>query len=439
MRKTISKLKHIASKRLSKSHTQPNQNSQASTTYSSLEKLPPEVRRQILSTLEFQGLKSLVHASPVFHSQYLADRRYVLCASLEISLGSATFDAYSALQSSQPHFSNTRADVIQFLRSYRPDRRVLQPLHEKLNESEAVEMASFYSSILFPISRHYFQWALGKLVVAAGGSPRLKALTAIEEVRLLRSFYRFQLYCNLFGVSTPWKSHKESRVFLDFSSVEILEMFFCVFQPWEVEEICCVYAFAQEIYDHIFNEITWDVNEMNPKFDGQRPPTPDGAFDFGNSWVRQELLGGTVSCGLELLHIVLFKINNHSHLVTTMQQCISWPRGTFIKNQVLGETTQIGRRLETMSIRDIKEQRRDPLPFLGDEETLPPLAWTIMWDNTYSNLYGHYVQDIIRRWGYVMWDKIRIETMGARDLLLQQWKADWGDDDPRDMMVYQDN
>lgn len=63
----------------------------------------------------------------------------------------------------------------------------------------------------------------------------------------------------------------------------MLNVFFRYFEPWEVEEIACIYEFAKQTYANIFNKISWDVNENNPKFDGQRPPTPDGAFDLGNS------------------------------------------------------------------------------------------------------------------------------------------------------------
>lgn len=47
--------------------------------------------------------------------------------------------------------------------------------------------------------------------------------------------------------------------------------------------MACIYTFVQEKYDQIFGDISWDVDEKNPKFDGQRPPTPVGASHFDNS------------------------------------------------------------------------------------------------------------------------------------------------------------
>lgn len=136
----------------------------------------------------------------------------------------------------------------------------------------------------------------------------------------------------------------------------------------------------------------------------------------------------------------MFKIRDHAHLVSTIQQHISWPAGHFLEDEALGEAAQFQRRQERLSNRDQKQQRRDPLPFRGDGEPdakgpRPPLAWTLIWRGTYSNLYGYYVQDVIRRWGYVMWDAARLESTGAKEVLARQWEADWGDSDPRDNLL----
>lgn len=84
------------------------------------------------------------------------------------------------------------------------------------------------------------------------------------------------------------------------------------------------------------------------------------------------------------------------------------------------------------------EARRDPLPFTGDVEPddegfpRPPLAWTLMRHGSYRNSYGYYMLSDIRLWGYVMWDAARIERTRAKDVLAQQWEAEWGDDNSRD-------
>ena len=90
-------------------------------------------------------------------------------------------------------------------------------------------------------------------------------------------------------------------------------------------------------------------------------------------------------------------------------------------------TPQNQRRREHPLERDLKQKRRDPLPFAGDElqdwdaegwlYPHPPLAWTQVWNETYSNMYGYYCPRTCRSWRYVMWDAERIRNTGAEQLL----------------------
>lgn len=84
---------------------------------------------------------------------------------------------------------------------------------------------------------------------------------------------------------------------------------------------------------------------------------------------------------------------------------------------------------------DRKQEARDPLPFEGDIETRPPLAWTVIWKGTFSNFYGYYMNDLgtsIRRWGYILWDAPRLQRLGAEDVLRRELEIHWDDYDPRD-------
>ena len=122
-----------------------------------------------------------------------------------------------------------------------------------------------------------------------------------------------------------------------------------------------------------------------------------------------------------------------------MQRNICHPPVYFLEDEVLGGDTQYRRRQERRSDRDEKQLRRDPMRFRGDGEPdedgpRPPLAWVRMWGETYSNLYGYYVPDNIRQWGYIMWDAVRLEQTGAKDLSLQQWGEAWGTTDPNDLI-----
>lgn len=101
---------------------------------------------------------------------------------------------------------------------------------------------------------------------------------------------------------------------------------------------------------------------------------------------------------------------------------------------LLGETQQALRRADHPSDRDRMQDERAPFPFRGDSEDAPPLAWTTIWGDTYSNLYGCYVSDEMRSWGYVFWDAATLEKTGGKRALEIQW-SDYWDDDPREDLL----
>lgn len=426
-----------------------------------LENLPPEVRRQILFTLDFEGLRALTHASPVYHQQFILDQKPLLRRCLENTLRSVAVEAYFVQQSSSASFSKerTKDGVAQFLQSYQDRRSSPHSVLQEVSSDEASKMVAFHTSIVEPLVAEFTRWALDNLGKFAGTQQEHQPLSTAEETRVLRAFYRYELCCHLFGLGAHLREEPDH---LNFESVEILTLFAVPFEPWEVEEVACVCRFLRNKYEQIFDEISWDVNENNPKFDGERPPTPDGAFDLTGVCLsffpsprcvqianqpidpRCSFLTAVLSRGLPLLHTVLFRIRNHDHLVTTMQEQIAWPLGSFFDDDTgnaLSDTPQYYRRREYPSERDAMQDRRDPLLFQGDcaalvgsdgiWTSLPPLAWTVLWRETYSNIFGFHVPEEIQRWGYVLWDAKRMEETGAKEALTRWIENKWGDYDPR--------
>ncbi|KJZ70709.1 hypothetical protein HIM_09893 [Hirsutella minnesotensis 3608] len=371
-----------------------------------LERLPAEVRRQLLCLLELDDLHALVSVSPVFHDQYKLDSRFVLCTCLDNTLRDIAIDAWAVFHSGQADFLDSRNDqaVMQLLQTWqsRSKQADYSLLSDSLKEDEVVSLVEFHTSIITPLAHHYVSWALDNLASESGAyqSRELKALSRTERARLTRAFYRFQLCCNLFG-GRYHKTIKSST----FQAVDVLKLFFCIFEPWQIEEIACVYVFTKIHYDEVFREVAWDLSKENPRLVNSQSTGPDGVFDLEDACKdTRRLLQGTTSCGLKLLHTVLFQIQDHVHLVSIMQQNISWPAENFLGNEALGERAQFQRRQEHPMERDLKQQRRDPLPFKGDR-------------------------------CYVFWDAPRLERTGGREVLARQWEADWGLTDPRDFVM----
>jgi hypothetical protein len=124
----------------------------------------------------------------------------------------------------------------------------------------------------------------------------------------------------------------------------------------------------------------------------------------------------------------MFAIKDHTVLVDKMQFCLT-PKGLDAPMRTaLGSVAQdLRRALSTNppTARDEAERRRDLVDFVGDTipPDGPPLAWVLLWGGKYANLYGEYVPESLRQWGYIMWDEWRWTDLGAKDLVAKQWET----------------
>jgi hypothetical protein len=91
-----------------------------------LKGLAPEIRRHLLFMMEFEPLKSLVHASPVFYQQHLEDRKWVICRSLAATFRSSSliYEIGAVYESGLEIFWETRTENImtQFVQAYQNGR-----------------------------------------------------------------------------------------------------------------------------------------------------------------------------------------------------------------------------------------------------------------------------------------------------------------------------
>lgn len=139
-------------------------------------------------------------------------------------------------------------------------------------------------------------------------------------------------------------------------------------------------------------------------------------------------MDGTISRGLKMV-VRLLAIDDHETLVTTMQRCLTHDQSLDAPlRKSLGSLAQSDRREMSASYpnaRDTAEQRRDPMDFVGDAlpPDGPPVAWVLLWDGKYANIYGDYVPVSLRRWGYVMWNESRWTDMGVKELIVMQWET----------------
>lgn len=126
---------------------------------SELEKLLAEIRRQIISNSDLYGLRALIHASPIFHQQYLLDRKFLLAASIDVTLGNGSIDAHAVQKLEIGNGSNTADHVTMVLETWRINVRQrlswLLKLADAFTADEAISMASFNFRTVVPVAKPF--------------------------------------------------------------------------------------------------------------------------------------------------------------------------------------------------------------------------------------------------------------------------------------------
>ncbi|KAI9769446.1 MAG: hypothetical protein M1839_003660 [Geoglossum umbratile] len=338
---------------------------------SRLTSLPPELRHQILAELELDQLSALVHASSVFYRDYRCNRRSILTNCLQVTLRDVAVDACAVFQSSPVFFEG--------------DQRALahkSQFTKHLTEDQAIRMAAFHSSIIMPLASRYVNWAMTNLPKDLKRCPDYGPLSKTEETQVLRALYRFQLCCNIFG-ETPccWASlHYEFRV------MDILKWFLGLFEPWEVEEMVCIHAFAKEKLYRVLSSVQDDLPRE----------------DFSTSGTKRAILQGVISSGLGLLH-TLISIVDHKELVDKVEMKVTHSRFGFLDDAWSTATQYRLHNNPPYSHRQQKQQHRDRLLFTGDGDSetdgpRPNLGWVLECRCTYSNKFGDYIDDDMHKW-----------------------------------------
>ncbi|KAK4149372.1 hypothetical protein C8A00DRAFT_18923 [Chaetomidium leptoderma] len=412
-----------------------------------LEDLPAELRLQILlSFSDVADLQAVVHASPVFHRQYLLDRQNVFGRVLETTMAGTFVEAYAVHTSTRLAKLDgelSEEAIEQFLDKYRVLRSDPGAALRQCALDDLLGMAAYYRDVIQPLVEYYSALFLSKLD-STGSSPRARILSRTERVRFLRAFYRFQLYTNLFCSSGTLYALTQH-----FHDMYILTTLFDIYKPWEAEEIACVSIWVKARYQQAFEAIRWHVYRESPGHDHwEWRDAPPGVYPregvagvsplsiaIADHQTDQLRLKGVheknpMLGGLKLFRQILETIN-FDELVQLMQETILWRRG-YSLGQCLSSDAQIYRRFAAAesSEHDRAEIEKERMVFTGDEADAPPLAWVLLWREAYGNWFGEVVPPSLHDWGYIFWDELRLVETGAKDAVLRdRWPED---DDPRE-------
>lgn len=137
--------------------------------------------------------------------------------------------------------------------------------------------------------------------------------------------------------------------------------------------------------------------------------------------LKADFLNGTIPHGGLNLALEMIKAETHDDRVALMTKSLR-AGGEFLE-ETMEFAAQVSRRHGDLNDRDRAEEKGQAMMFAGDDAGAPPVAWTLLWGGRYSNLFGGYVPDELRRWGYVIWDARRIDVDGTKRYLRDLWAS----------------
>ena len=205
----------------------------------SLEQLPLELIQLILTELpDVSNLKSAALTGPCLYYAFMGAEvlitKEVLLRQIHTDL---LHDALAEISSRRDTWTAEEAEV--FLAQY--FSRSQQPFHPSLQWklSQALPLCRLYSLIeLFTVDLTTPVLAGNPVSKDPESGPSPRPLSQTEKNRIIRNFYRFQIYCNIFRDESPPISVYRQR-----------KSYFAHFAPWENEQLAC-------IHDYLLNIIT---------------------------------------------------------------------------------------------------------------------------------------------------------------------------------------
>ncbi|KAI1178887.1 hypothetical protein F4777DRAFT_536063 [Nemania sp. FL0916] len=371
--------------------------------------LPVELLRMILEVLpDVTSLHAAVSCS-LFYRAFLLVEKSITAEVLlnQIGFNDVLPEAIMALESAllDPHDPESREAISSFV-ARNLQQRANPPKNWTLRRALHVNQLHFYVDALAT-----------KFIDAAFTKPPLNQssqhpVTRQEICRIQRALYRFETYCNLFrgkvrkGVRGWWGTENvhPPPIFEEQKS-----LFFAFFHPCEHEQLGCIHDFLLRTIAPAFNEmaerdIQWGV----------------AGVDYIDYSLESECGQYYLSLGVKKLCEISFAEGYEEwHRVLDAGSTPSPIDFLFD-----GFESHSNDRYSYVWLEDLapeEEKLHVKQPFCDDTDPGPVDAWR--WahlDKPKSNWIYDEDNRELREWGYVMWDRSRLEAAG----LFQQARED---------------
>lgn len=246
---------------------------------------------------DLNSLWSLLCASPTYYHAFQLVKESLLHSLLHKHYAGLVniADAIAAIRS-KGLYANDKSNkehIIALLDGRRRSDEIRQtslslgPLpDEPANLQETMQLLHLHNQALFFLEDYCKMARRPEWMAEARWDKAIKplVLTDTEKRRVLRAFYRLQIYGNIFGSiertidaehsleDNDWFEKQEV-----FSGKEMWHMFFSTMPPWEVEEFSCLWEHCCYRYELILREVSDSLMQTGFTFfhelpKGQQPP-----------------------------------------------------------------------------------------------------------------------------------------------------------------------
>ena len=376
--------------------------------------LPPELKQIIFSALpNASSLRSLVLTCSSFYRTFLDAETLIINSVLLTHIGSdLIFDAIVVSKSTtlEPCGSDAATELLELYA--KQACTCLSPI-QKLRD--ALVISSLHETIEI-FSKEFASLALSTNPVTGLEDASPYPLSLLESNRVKRTFYRYELFCNMFrergGIENAQTERKNPRN---------VSVFFSMCAPWENEQLACVRDYLSERLSLRMcyqNFCPWENQLMDSAFNDMAEHDVEWAeletFYLNDCHVRCDYWKEHyLSLGLAYLRQVV-----NTSLYDDRCRLFKGRREDADYSCFEALTTQ-GHSNDLLELRNYTEEDEHihiPGQLAIDADKGPEEAWR--WanaDNDYSSWYNIDEQASLRQRGYVMWDSARLIRWGLLD------------------------
>lgn len=202
------------------------------------ESLPLEVHQAILCAIpDFETLQTAIRTAPCLYSAFMDARKHIVTDILEQHIDPGfMYDAAMADMTSKMEEPFTDTGVLEFLSKYKARDQGLFHSAFQGTIPQAIRMADFHDVVEFFISD--FASTTLQHKEEETGITQNRLLSWRERDRIGRSFYRFEIFHNIFrekeiyehpcGLRTKERKSPDDYEYYNF------------FPPWENEQLACI-------------------------------------------------------------------------------------------------------------------------------------------------------------------------------------------------------